>query len=49
MSMRKFQLDGVPDFRYEESPDIDYASISVDADSKLISIMEAVGVLDQAS
>ncbi|MMZ47308.1 hypothetical protein D3C81_303040 [compost metagenome] len=46
MSIDKIhQLNGVPDFRYEESPYIDYASISIDADSKLISIMEAVGCI----
>lgn len=46
MSIEKiYQLNGVPDFRYEESPHIDYSSISIDADSKLISLIEAVGCI----
>ncbi|MBC3213839.1 hypothetical protein [Serratia fonticola] len=45
MSIKKiYQLECVPDFRHEETA-INYSDISCDADTKLISILEAVGCL----
>lgn len=45
MSIKKiYQIDCVPDFRHEKTS-IDYSAVSCDADTKLISILEAIGCL----
>lgn len=46
MSISKlYHLDGVPDLEHAEAASINYASIAFDVESKLISTMEAIGLL----
>ncbi len=46
MSISKlYHLDGVPDLDHAEAASIDYASIAFDVESKLISTMEAIGLI----
>lgn len=43
MSIKKIhQLSGIPDLQDEREGSIDYDSISLDAESKLVSLMEAI-------
>ncbi|WP_025122262.1 MULTISPECIES: hypothetical protein [unclassified Serratia (in: enterobacteria)] len=46
MTIKKiYQLECVPDFRYEETPSINYSDLADDAECKLISTLEAIGFL----
>lgn len=54
MSIEKiYQLDALPDFRYQKTPETDYHRISSDADTKLIGILDAMtfignSIMDEA-